>query len=296
MQVLAPNYLRPPTRDEWINICHGYWQDWNFPNCVGSIDGKHIQIQAPPNSGSLYYNYKKFFSIVLMAACDHKYRFTLVDVGAYGSNNDAGVFSRCEFGKALQNKELDLPQGTTNLPGSKPVPCFFVGDDAFQLSKNMMKPYAGRNLNQIQKIFNYRLSRARRTIENAFGILASRWRVLRKFIGLHPTSVDSIVMACICLHNFLKTENDELPVHNRTYCPPNFVDSESQSGEIYLGEWRNEGESFQGLAPTSAHRATTEAYKQRDTLAHYLVTPEGEVPWQYTYIRRGFNSEDTPDD
>ncbi|XP_024876786.1 protein ALP1-like [Temnothorax curvispinosus] len=238
IKILAPDYLRPPMQEEWINICHGFWRDWNFPNCVGAVDGKHIHIQAPPNSGSLYYNYKKTFSIVLMAACDQNYKFTLVDVGAYGSNNnDAGVFSRSEFEKALHNQGLDLPQGVAKLPGSETeTPCFFVGDDAFQLTRNMMKPYAGRNLSQIQKIFNYRLSRARRTIENAFGILASRWRVFRKPICMNPVTVDKIVMACVCLHNFLKTENDALPVRHRLYCPPNFVDSKSENGDVVPGE------------------------------------------------------------
>lgn len=231
-----------------------------------------------------------------MAACDHNYRFTLVDI-AYGSNNDAGVFSRSELGKAVQNQGLDLPQGIAKLPGSEiGTPCFFVADDAFQLRNNMMKPYAGRNLSQIQKIFNYRLSRARRTIENAFGILASRWRVFRKPICMNPVTVDKIVMACVCLHNFLKTENDTLPVRNRLYCPPNFVDSELQNGDVVLGEWQTEyHEGFQSLAPSNAHRATREAYNQRNLLANLFLAPEGEIPWQYGYVRRGFNCDDTPD-
>jgi len=60
-----------------------------------------MQIQISPNSGSLYFNYKKTFSIIL--ACDHNYKFILIDVGAYGSNSD-GVLSRSEFGKALYTK------------------------------------------------------------------------------------------------------------------------------------------------------------------------------------------------
>lgn len=140
IEVLAPIYLQPPTQEEWIDICNGYLKDWNFPNCVGAVDGKHFWIQAPPNSGSLYYNYKKTFSIVLMAACDHNYKFILVDVGSYGSNNDAGIFSRSEFGKALLNETLNLPRGVAKLPESEiEAPCFFVEDEAFQLTKNMMR-------------------------------------------------------------------------------------------------------------------------------------------------------------
>lgn len=294
INVLAPLYLRTPTREEWKKICSGFWSNWNFPNCVGAVDGKHVQIDAPPNSGSLYYNYKKTFSIVLMAACDYEYKFTLVDVGAYGSNNDAGVFSRSNFGQALLDGELDLPEGRTRLPGSNSeTHCFFVGDEAFQLTKNMMRPYSGRNLPEDQAIFNYRLSRARRTIENTFGILAARWRIFTHPISLHPDSADKIIMACLCLHNFLMTENNRLQARERTYCPSHYIDTELDNGDVILGEWRKENATgIQNLRSSSAHRARTEAYSQRDILKDYCLTPEGEVTWQYAYVRRGFNGED----
>lgn len=65
--ILGAEYLKLPTLSEWKDINTGYWQNWNFPNTIGAIDGKHIEIQAPAKSGSLYFNYKKNFSIVLMA-------------------------------------------------------------------------------------------------------------------------------------------------------------------------------------------------------------------------------------
>ncbi len=78
-----------------------------------------------------------------------------------------------------------------------------VGDDAFPLSTRSMKPYPYRNLEKENRIFNYRLSRARRVIENAFGILAHRWRVFLTTIKLSPEKVTDVIFAAWCLHNLM---------------------------------------------------------------------------------------------
>lgn len=289
VQVLQPIYLRLPTEEEWKNICAGYLENWNFPHCVGSFNGKHVVIQAPPNSGSLFFNYKKTYSIVLMAACDHNYMFTLVDVGSYGGNSDGGIFTSSDIHSALEEETLNLPKGTANLPGSNvKLPCFFLGDSGFPISTTMMRLYSGKLLDERKKIFNYRLSRARRTIENTFGILSSRWRIYRKPITMNPKYVDSIIMATVCLHNFIKSEEDRVQMNDRIYCPPNFVDSEDTAGNIIPGEWRRYTDNaLTNIPATSAHHATTIAYKQREKLADYFLSPLGEVPWQYEYVQRG---------
>lgn len=87
-------YLKSPnTANEWEQIANGMEESWNFPNCIGALDGKHIAIECPANSGSSYFNYKKFHSLVLMAMCDAQYCFTLVDIGHYGRDNDANIFN-----------------------------------------------------------------------------------------------------------------------------------------------------------------------------------------------------------
>ena len=90
--VLHPIYMSPPTIEDWKQIEHHFSTRWNFPNCVGSLDGKHVMIKVPPNSYSLFYNYKGFFSIVLMALVDADYRFIYVDVRDFRSNGDSGIF------------------------------------------------------------------------------------------------------------------------------------------------------------------------------------------------------------
>ena len=79
------------------SIIDEFYERWNFPNCIGAIDGKHVMIQCPFNSGSLFYNYKSYFSIVLLAVTSADYRFVMVDVGAYGSSNDSGVLNHTPF-------------------------------------------------------------------------------------------------------------------------------------------------------------------------------------------------------
>ena len=137
----------------------------NFPHCVGAIDGKHIMIQAPANAGSQYYNFKGTHSIVLLAVCDYNYCFTLLNIGDYGRLSDGGVLSNSSFGNAMKTNSLALPDAD-NVAGIKsPIPYFFVGDQAFPLSTNMLRPYLSSYLQLNQRIFNYRLSRALRVIE-----------------------------------------------------------------------------------------------------------------------------------
>ncbi|XP_024883053.1 protein ALP1-like [Temnothorax curvispinosus] len=131
-----------------------------------------------------------------MAACDSNYKFTLIDVGTNGSISDGSIFASSEIGQAVKYETLNVPQGQIQLPGSnQSTPYFFIGDQAFPLMKNFMRPYAGRRLEEKKQIFNYRLSRARRTIENAFGILSARWRVYRRPICLDLNAVDKIVIS-----------------------------------------------------------------------------------------------------
>lgn len=80
--VLQSQYLKcPQSEDEWLSIADEYYNIWNFPNCIGAIDGKHCHIQAPPYSGSAFHNYKGFFSVAIV---DANYSFIWVDIGDYG--------------------------------------------------------------------------------------------------------------------------------------------------------------------------------------------------------------------
>lgn len=95
-----------PTQEKWKEIEKEFWEMWNFPNCLGTLDGKHVIIQAPCNSGSEYFNYKKSFSIILMTFAN--YKFIMVDVDAYGKNS-GDILAHSEMGKRFEEKTLNVP-------------------------------------------------------------------------------------------------------------------------------------------------------------------------------------------
>lgn len=97
--VLQPLEMPEPSIKKWIKISNIYYSKTNFQNCLGAIDGKHVRCRCPNNSGSLFFNYKKFFSIVLMAIADANVCFTVIDVGAYGKEGDSNIFKESNFGK-----------------------------------------------------------------------------------------------------------------------------------------------------------------------------------------------------
>jgi len=119
-----------PTEEIFQEIAKDFKIRWNFPNCVGSIDGQHIRIKCPPNSGSQYFNYKHYHSIVLQAVVDADLKFVTVDVGAYGKQSDGGVLRYSALYQSLVTRSLKLPEDTV-LPNSETtLPYVFVGDEA----------------------------------------------------------------------------------------------------------------------------------------------------------------------
>ncbi|XP_064469627.1 uncharacterized protein LOC135384349 [Ornithodoros turicata] len=230
---LQGQYLAfPSTTEEWRQIASEMETGWQFPNCIGSIDGKHIVIECPAKSGSQNYNYKGTFSVVLLTVCDDQYRFTYVDMGHLGGESDAGIFARSKLLQVLEGSDFGIP-GPRNVGTAGPIPHCIVGDEAFPLRTFLMRPYSRRAASEHHhKIFNYRLSRARRLIENAFGILANRWRILRRPFKAKRENVERIVKACVVLHNFV------MKTSSMFYNPIGYTDYEDSCGNLQSGAWR----------------------------------------------------------
>uniref|UniRef100_A0A8C5CCT6 DDE Tnp4 domain-containing protein n=1 Tax=Gadus morhua TaxID=8049 RepID=A0A8C5CCT6_GADMO len=261
VKVMMDQFLPRPTQQMWEEVAEGYWRKTQFPNCIGAIDGKHVTIQAPPLSGSQYFNYKKYFSIVLFALVDAYCRFRVIQVGDFGRTSDGGVYANSDLGRVMESKTLHVPP-SVSLPGAAQlgdVPFVMVGDAAFPLKPYLMRPYPGQNLTHPKKIYNYRLSRARRTVENAFGILAARWRIFHRKINLHPKKVDNVVIAACILHNFLLNPTDN---------------------QRYINESEQQGRNMPAVPNMGGKRASKEAHQVREGFCTFFSSPEGSVYWQ----------------
>jgi hypothetical protein len=150
----------------WEQIAMGFEQRWHFPHCVGALDGKHIVMKNPAKSGSSFFNYKHTFSVLLLAVVDINYKFTIIDVGSMGRFIDGSIFSTSVLGKNPNKQSLKFPPPVLVPNFEQPLPNVFVGEDAFPLSENLTRPYPKRSVTgkYENKVFNYRLSRARQTV------------------------------------------------------------------------------------------------------------------------------------
>lgn len=243
-------------------IAAGFEKNANLPHCIGAVDGKHIRVVNPATSGSLYFNYKHFFSIVLMAVADSDYKFVYVDIGAYGSECDPSVFKESTLWKSIENQSLGLPKDRP-LPGTESpnVPYFLVGDEAFGLHRNLMRPFGGKQLTVKKRLYNYRHCRARRYVECTFGILSNKWMILHRPLNVNVNFAVDIVKACVVLHNYVRDRDGY-----------NVEDTSTIQGL--------QDESPNNLIPQGGRGANL----VRNVLADYFTTPAGSVPWQWSKV------------
>uniref|UniRef100_A0A673LCF8 DDE Tnp4 domain-containing protein n=1 Tax=Sinocyclocheilus rhinocerous TaxID=307959 RepID=A0A673LCF8_9TELE len=188
-------------------------------------------------------------------------RFRIIQVGDFRRTSDGGVYARSELGRGMKNNTLHVPP-STSLPGAAHlgnVPFVMVGDAAFPLKPFLMRPYPGANLTFKKRIFNYRLSRARMVVENAFGILSAKRRIFLNRINMQPKNVDTLVIAACILHNFL------------------IVPSENQR---LLDEAEQLGRHMAPVRHMGGNRASTEACNVREVFCTFFNSPKGSISWQ----------------
>ncbi|CAH2009430.1 unnamed protein product [Acanthoscelides obtectus] len=225
-----------------------------------------ISLLIPEVTDAIYVYLKHYVkgtnSVVLMAVVDHDYCFRYVNIGANERNSDSGIFRNSALYSDLENNIL-------------PTGGFLVGDDAFALKTYLLKPYSGTNLTRVQKIFNYRLSRARRIVENGFGILTSSFRIFQKPIPTDVNTTDKIIQASCALHNWLRLTSPSC------YFPKDCVDVENIDSEtIVEGTWRRELiATLPSITDQTTNNSPQIARNLRDKYVEYF-SGAGAVVWQ----------------
>ena len=251
VSVLLKHYLYFPTGAQLDDVIRGFESKWGFPQCAGAIDGSHIPVRAPTLNHTDYYNRKGWYSIIIQAVVDHNYIFRDVCIGRPGSVHDARVLANSTlYEKATSQKILN---GHVKQMMGHDIPAVLVGDSGYLLLTWIMKPYAHNTcLTRAQKSYNYRLSRARIVVENAFGRLKARWRRLLKPNDMLIENVPNLVAACCVLHNICE-------IH----------------GEAFDNDWLEEALAAQQQQPNIAtHDEDTLSAPDiiRETLVQYFST------------------------
>lgn len=215
VRLLEPRYVRMPKAHELAEHLRQFEAVAGFPQVVGALDGCHIEVCPPSEHAVDYHNYKGWYSTILLAVADHRYRFLYTNTGSPGRNHDAGVFEESRLSKILGSELFEREAKTIEGVLVGPL---LLADQAFPLQKNLMKPYphfgvAGSDA----QAFNFHLSSARRVVENAFGRLKARFRILLKGLECNIVNVKKVIRCCCILHNICEELNDR--------CDTNWLDA-----------------------------------------------------------------------
>ena len=248
----------PTLPEDWLLIESVFRWRWNFPHALGALDGRHIPIRCPQGGGSLFRNCKGFHSIVLVALVNGDYKFLWVDMGAAGSTSDAQIFKHTDLRHKIEDGSIGFPNSESLGIGGPKVSFFILGDDAFPLKLWLMRPYSNRSMDLKETVFNYRIRQGRTVVENAFGMLMSRFRIFQSPLQQEPRVVNRVVVACLVLHHPLRiryptAEQEDLA-------------GEGQRTLVFKGS----DIPFHGC---------NAAKRQRDILRDYFMN-EGQVPGQ----------------
>lgn len=262
---LSPVVMPSPNAESWIKIEKGFSKKWNYPNAIGALDGKYVVVEKSPN-----FNYKNNSRFLLMALVDADDKFITADVGKYVKNGNKTDFRDSQFGKKLLSNKLNVPSSKL-LPNTNTLlPHVMIANEAFPLNTHIMRPFPGPQLlnNELNKIYNYRHNRALSVCKNAFGMLCKKFRIYTQKLQVSPKHLDTIVLATICLHNFLKDDAKNL----------------WQPDELDGGDEATVGlQDLQGIGGNSSF----EAFDIRENFKQYFGSSAGRIRGQRSMINSG---------
>lgn len=244
-------HMPKPSTARLKEVAKKYYEKWQFPNCIGAIDGKPFKVKTRKRRGSEFRKRKKYISVVLQAVVDANYKFIAVEVGGGDEQSDDGAFQCSKLNELLSNGNYSVPP-PARMPGSDEIlPNVMIGNETYPLKTFLMRPYTGRSIDDEKTTFNKRLTRARNCADCALAILVNKWGFLLKPMETNLKHSRLIIKVACLLHNIVRERDGDRGLDIRTLM------EETEGSGIRRGNRRN-------------NRATTQAIRIRDKYKDYF--------------------------
>ncbi|XP_073821916.1 uncharacterized protein [Musca autumnalis] len=238
--------------EEFYDQSDAYMEVTGLPNCVGSFDAIQFVTERKTRD-----------PIVLMGSCNIRYQLVNVDVGLIHEI----VEKENVLKKLLENNLTNLPEDMQILDASTGMmlTAYMVTPPSFPLLKHTMRPYPGKALSEDKLNFNERLKKCSSYLDNSYGVLLHKWKVLQNKFTCLPETACHIVKACVILHNFAID-------HDKSYFFKELVDHyDENTQEFKKGVWREtlnlpKSKVYENFQCSSGN----EGFLNRDLLKDYL--------------------------